>query len=230
MASVSNVAKELAPHAVKMAPQAAANLLKRIATVAIEGAGKLPGAVAAAEAHLAKHPGNQKAAVHALIDSHVRMAGIQGFVTGLGGLVTLPVSMPANVAGAALIQLRMVAGIAHLRGYDLDDPRVRMAIVTCLLGEKGVKTRLKQKLLPTSPLALATAPVYDPELDQQIQTEVMAELISKVGGKRIAVSVARRMPVLGGGVGAVSDGYATMQIGRYAQRLLVRRLNKPIER
>ena len=68
----------------------------------------------------------------------MRYAGAQGFVTNLGGLVTAAVTIPANITGLALIECRMIAGIAHLRGYDLDDPRVRNAILVCMLGEDEV--------------------------------------------------------------------------------------------
>ena len=68
----------------------------------------------------------------------MRYAGAQGFVTNLGGLVTAAVAIPTNVSGLALIECRMVAGIAHLRGYDLDHPNVRDAILLCMLGEDTV--------------------------------------------------------------------------------------------
>ena len=77
--------------------------------------------------------------MHEVIENHVRYAGAQGFVTNLGGLATAAVALPTNITGLALIQCRMVAGIAHLRGYDLDDPRVRNAILACILGEDAVK-------------------------------------------------------------------------------------------
>jgi len=41
-----------------------------------------------------------------------------------------------------------------------------------------------------------------------------------VAGKRVATTVARRVPVVGGMVGASADAYATWQIGRYADREL----------
>ena len=80
-----------------------------------------------------------------MIENHVRYAGAQGFVTNLGGLVTAAVTIPANITGLALIQCRMIAGIAHLRGYDLDDPRVRNAILACMLGEDTVNALVKQE-------------------------------------------------------------------------------------
>jgi hypothetical protein len=42
-----------------------------------------------------------------------------------------------------------------------------------------------------------------------------------VAGKRVAGSMGRRVPLVGGFVGAGMDGYATWKIGRYADRELL---------
>ncbi len=230
MAGVARfVASSLAPAAQRFAPQAAAGVLRQILEIAIDGYQRFPGAEQVAESKLAKTGGDAQLAIDAVVDQHIRLAGVQGFVTSIGGLVTLPVSMPANLTGIAIVQARMVAGIAHLRGYDLDDPRVRTAVITCLLGEDGVTDRLKKSSLPTSPLAIATAPVFDPELDRQVAGEVVAELIARISGKRMALTVTRRIPLLGGAVGAGVDGWSTYRIGQYADKSLVRRIRRPIE-
>jgi len=148
----------------------------------------------------------------------VRYAGVQGFATNLGGLVTATVTIPANITGLALIQCRLVACIAHLRGYDLADQRVRNAILTCILGEDSVRGLVRRKKLPSTPMGIATAPTHDPQLDRVIAAEVTGELLTKVAGKRVVTTVGRRVPVVGGLVGAGADGYATWQIGRYADR------------
>jgi len=158
-----------------------------------------------------------------VIENHVRYAGAQGFVTNLGGVVTAAVTIPANIAGLAMLQCRMVAGIAHLRGYDLDDPRVRNAVLACMLGEDSVRSLVKKKKLPAPPMALATAPTHDPKLDKVIAAEVTSELLTKVAGKRVATTVGRRIPVVGGVFGAGADGFATWKIGRYADRELLSR-------
>ncbi len=49
------------------------------------------------------------------------------------------------------------------------------------------------------------------------------DLIAKVAGKRLATSVGRRIPVVGGVVGAGADGFATWRVGRYADRELLPR-------
>jgi hypothetical protein len=136
----------------------------------------------------------------------------------MGGLVTMTFTIPANLAGLALIQCRMVAGILHLRGYDLDDPRVRTAILASLLGEEQLLALIRKKKLPGTPMALATAPVHDPELSVVMANEVASELISRVAGKKLARTVVRKIPLVGGFVGLGADAYSTWQIGRYVGR------------
>ncbi|WP_182525195.1 EcsC family protein [Nocardioides dongkuii] len=220
------VGRQLAPRAVSLAPGLASSFVREALNRAILGVGPLPAAAKAAEAQLREQGGDVDKAIHELIENHVRYAGAQGFVTNIGGVVTAAVTIPANITGLALVQCRMIAGIAHLRGYDIDDPRVRNAILTCLLGEESVDKLVKRRSLPAPPMALATAPHHDSALDQVIHAEVASELIQKVAGKRLAVTVGRRVPVVGGIVGLGADGYATWRIGRYAERELLPRAKR----
>ena len=217
------VGTTLAPKLVALAPEASNSVIQHALHRAIVGAGPLPAAAAAAEKQLAEQKGNVDKAVREVIENHVALASLGGFATNLGGLVTAAVSLPANVTGLALIQCRMVAAIAHLRGYDVDDPRVRAAILTTLLGEEKVDRQVRKKRLPAPPMALATAPTHDPDLDRIVAAEVTAELLARVAGKRLATTVGKRIPVLGGVVGAGPDGWVTYRIGRYAAKELRQR-------
>ncbi len=223
MGAMSQISKRLAPRVTDLAPGLTTSFVRESLRRAIEGVGPLPPAAKAADAQLKEQKGNVDRAIHEVIENHVRYAGAQGFVTNIGGLVTMAVTVPANISGLAVLQCRMVAGIAHLRGYDLDDPRVRNAILTCMLGEETVKGLVKDKHLPAPPMALATAPAHDPAVDQRISTFVARDLISRVAGKRLATTIGRRVPVVGGVVGAGADGYATWRIGRYTDRELLPR-------
>jgi hypothetical protein len=82
---------------------------------------------------------------------------------------------------------------------------------------------VKKKKLPAPPMAIATAPTYDPDLERLVASAVASDLITKIAGKRLAVSVARRVPVLGGVIGMGADGYETWKAGRYADRELLPR-------
>lgn len=215
-----SVGRFMTPRMTQVAPDVTAGVVHEALRRAIHGVGKLPPAANAADKQLAEQEGDVDRAIHEVIENHVRYAGAQGFLTNVGGLVTAAVTIPANIAGLALIQCRMVAGIAHLRGYDLSDPRVHDAILMCILGEDSVKSLVKKRKLPAPPMAVATAPVHDEHLDRQVANEVMGELLTKVAGKRLATTVGRRVPVVGGLVGAGADGFGTWQIGRYADREL----------
>jgi EcsC protein family len=210
----------VAPIALRAAPGLASGFVRQAFDRAVDGTGPLRGAAAAADRRLGEHDGDVRAAIGSLVDSHVKLAGAQGFVTNLGGFLAMTVTAPANVSGLALLQCHMVGGIAHLRGYDLADPRVRNAVLACMLGRDTVRRMVKKGRLPSSPMAIATAPAYDPSLDERISSDVAAELLARVAGKRGAAALAKRMPVVGGGIGAVTDGYLTFQVGQFAAKEL----------
>ena len=155
--------------------------------LAIDGYGRLPGAKTAAAKHLQRHGGSVDDAIDSIIEVHVRLASAQGFVTNLGGVAAMAVTVPANLAGVAVLQVRMVAAIAHLRGYDVDDNRVRTALVMCLLGGEQIAKRIVEGKLPTSPMTVATAPMFDPDLDRVVAEEVSSGLASRVGGRDMAL-------------------------------------------
>lgn len=224
------IARGIGPMATQVAPQAAGGLLRRVVEIAIDGYGRVPGAKSAAARQMGRHGGSVDNAIEAVIESHIRLGSAQGFVTNIGGLATLPVAIPANLTGTAVVQVRMVAAIAHLRGYDINDNCVRTALVMCLLGGEQVAKHITDGRLPTSPMAIATAPVFDPDLDRRVAEEVVADLLTRVGGKNLALSLTKRVPLLGGGVGAVMDGIATHQIGKYAKTELLTRRTRQIDR
>jgi uncharacterized protein (DUF697 family) len=224
MPSAQDVGKLLARGATMVSrPQAAGGALRRVLELGIDGVGKLPGAKASAARQLQRNGGSVDGAIESLIEFHVRLASAQGFVTNLGGVIVMPVTVPANLAGVAVVQVRMVAAIAHLRGYDLNDNRVRTALVMCLLGGEQVVKLIKEGKLPTSPMAIATAPVFDPELDAQVAEAVVEDLAERIGGKNLALVLTKRVPLVGGGLGALVDGFATRQVGKYAKSELLRR-------
>ena len=49
-------------------------------------------------------------------------------------------AIPANLASALYIQVRLIAAIAHLRGHDIRTPEVRGLVLACLTGSKAADT------------------------------------------------------------------------------------------
>lgn len=212
------VVNKLAPEVHRAAPHLNSSFVHQTVQKAIHGVGPLPPAAVAAEKQLEEQGGDIDRGIREVIENHTGYAAGQGFLTNIGGLTTAAAAIPVNIAGLALLQARMVAGIAHLRGYDLADPRVRNAILLCTLGEDTIKGLVKAKKLPGTPMLVATAPAYDPELDSLVAAEVTSALVGRVVGKRAAGTIIRRVPLAGGVWGGSADAYATWQVGKYAAR------------
>ncbi|MCD9154325.1 EcsC family protein [Aeromicrobium duanguangcaii] len=211
----------------RVVPNVASGYVRAVLDMAIDGVGPLRPVIETAGGKLAAHGGDVEKTVAALVRSHTSLAGLQGFVTNLGGIAFAAATVPANVVGVTIVQCHLVASIAHLRGYDLEDPRVRNAVLAVMLGEDTVTEMVKKKRLPSSPMALATSPAHDPLLDDRIAKEVTGELVGRTIGRRALMLAGKRIPLLGGAVGAGADGFGTWQVGRYAQsELKDRRLRR----
>lgn len=207
----------VAPHAVRAAPELTSGFVLEALDRAIKGVGPLPPAAFLCWKVLREADGNVDRAVHDMINRHVKYAAAQGFATNIGGLITAAVTLPTNVTGLALIECRMIACIAHLYGAELEDPRLRAAVLATLTGPGTVKSLRKEGKLPGSPGELLHLPA-DPELEKWLAARVAGDLITQVTGKRLAVTVGRKVPMVGGAVGMSADGFATWQVGRYAER------------
>src|SRR3954451_6621069 len=66
--------------------------------------------------------GSTDAAVAKVARQTLVRGGIGGFVTGVGGFLTMPIALPANVVEFYIGPTRMVAAIPDLRGNGVGDP------------------------------------------------------------------------------------------------------------
>lgn len=214
--TVTNLAGNAAAR--RAAPAIAARGVRQFLDKAIDGFPGFPGAREVARRHLARRR-DVDLAIRDVLDQHVRLAGAQGFVANIGGVAIMAVAIPANLAGVGLLQVRLVAAIQHLRGYDVNDPRVRTAALMTLLGEDDVKAAIKRGEFPGHPHEVAVAAGdADPRLLERVGAEVTQALVTRVGGKHATLAVTKRIPVLGGAVSAGVDAFSTYTIGRYAGR------------
>lgn len=202
----------------RVAPSAGGSTVRSILERAIDGAGPIPGAIRSGDAAMRKAGGDADAAIDALISQHVKLAGTQGFLTNVGGVITMAATIPLNIAGLILLQCHLAASVLHVRGYDLSRPEVRDAVLVCLLDTDARKALTKTQGLTISPAALATA-LPHPETQAAIAQAVTTQLIALSGGKQIAKFVARRIPVLGGAIGGAGDALSTRAIGRQAAKI-----------
>ncbi|MBA4115222.1 MAG: EcsC family protein [Rubrobacter sp.] len=118
-------------------PNALVRVLDWAYDKAIDGVPGLETAEEMGENYL-KGDGSLQDKVDSLIRWQVVKASTSGFVTGLGGVLTLPVAIPANLASVMYIQLRMAATIAYMGGHDVQDDRVKALCYACLCGSAAI--------------------------------------------------------------------------------------------
>jgi hypothetical protein len=199
----------------RVGPAAGGGLVRDIFERAIDGGGPFPGAAKSGDAALRKAGGDIDKAADALVTQHLRLAGTQGFLTNVGGLITMAVTVPLNIAGLMLLQCHLAAAILHVRGYDLTRPAVRDAVLVCLLDSDARRSLTKSVGVTITPAAVATAD-HNPDVQVEIAKAVTGQLLAMSGGKQVARFVARRVPVLGGAIGGIGDAWSTKRIGSYA--------------
>ena len=104
---------------------------------AINGAGMVESAALLAEDYQKVFSDREKA-IDSLINWQTTKCATSGFITGVGGLLTLPIAIPANVSSVLFIQLRMIAAIAIMRGYDPKSDQVLPGGIRAPLGKRQV--------------------------------------------------------------------------------------------
>lgn len=177
-----------------------------------------------AESYLSES-GSLSDKVDSLIRWQVLKCGTTGFLTGLGGVLTLPVAVSADVAVNLYVQVRMVATIAYMGGYEIHHDKVKTMVYLALVGN-AVNDVLKKAGIDVAKKfgANFVKKKISGELLKKINQAIGAKIITKAGSKG-AVNLLKVVPVFGGIVGAGFDGVTTKAIGTAAKQLFI--ANRP---
>jgi len=195
---------------------AATKMIERLMDVGIDGRGRFASAQKVADVAIAEHP-DVEGAIGATVRAHLLLGAVGGFVTGLGGFITMSVALPANVLEFYLVATRMVATIASIRGYDIRRPEVRSAILLALVGADSDDLLAKAGYAGTGRLAnLAAQRLPGPAL-MALNKGVAFRLLTRVGRKSVT-RFGRAVPLVGGVVGAGVDTFLLTRIADHARR------------
>ncbi len=194
----------------------ATRVAERLLDVGIDGGGPFDSAEAVAAA--ARRQGRSADdAVSEIVKDHLRLAATGGFVTSLGGFITMPVALPANVVGFYLLATRMVAGIAKTRGYDIDQPEIRSAVLLTLVGADADDLLKKAGVVATGRLSnLAAQRLPGPAL--MVVNKAVGFRLLATAGKGVLSRFGKGIPVVGGFIGAGLDTYLMRRIADNARR------------
>ncbi|SDP11140.1 EcsC protein family protein [Klenkia soli] len=194
--------------------RAGEKLIEQLLKVGLNGFGPFKGAEDSAQEALRGRTPDE--AVKVLIRNHCAIAGAQGFVTNLGGIVTLPVALPANIGAAYLVQTHLAGAIAAVHGNELDAEEVRSAVLLCLVGNAGSEVLKRFGVTVGSKVTMTMIERIPVAVIRRINKRVGFMLVAKYGTKRSVVTLAKGVPLVGGLVGGGVDTAATWGVGKYA--------------
>ena len=143
-------------------------------------------------------------------------AGTSGFLTGLGGVITLPIAIPANVASVMYVQIRMIAAIAHMGGHNLNDDRVRSLVFVCLTGNAAKDILKDIGIVVGKKIAQNSIKNISGKTITAINQKVGFRLLTKFGEKGV-INLGKAIPLLGGVIGASFDSVTTNTVGNIAR-------------
>lgn len=196
----------------------AAKMVENLLDTGIDGKGPFDSAAKVAATALKGNNGNADEAVDDIVRSHLKWAAAGGFVTSLGGFITLPVALPANVLEFYLLATRMTAAIAEVRGHDISQPQIRTAVLLTLVGADADDLLAKAGMVaPAGRLTnLAAQRLPGPAL--MVVNKAIGFRLLSTAGKKTFSRFGRNVPIIGGVVGAGLDGWLLKRIADNARR------------
>lgn len=166
--------------------------------------------------YLTKYPTKEEAC-KAMLRNQIAKCTTSGFVTGFGGIITMPVTLPANVGSVLYVQMRMIACVAYMNGYELNSDQTQTFVYACLAGvavnelikQAGIKFGIKfaNGLIKKIPGKVLT----------KINQKVGFRFITKFGTKGI-VNLGKMLPGVGAVVGGSLDLVETKIIANRAYK------------
>lgn len=143
-----------------------------------------------------------------------------GFLTGLGGLITLPVAIPANIGSVLYVQMRMIAALAYMGGYDLKNDQVQTLVYATLAGVAIGGPIKKAGINIGEKVAIAIVDKIPAATLKTINQKVGFRLFTKFGSKGI-INFGKVVPVAGGFISGGFDFVETKAIAKRAHKLFI---------
>lgn len=204
-----------------MSKEKVLQVLSKLYDQSIEGVAKVSPPIDKLAGDYLKKNKDAESAAKDFINHQIAKCTTSGFITGLGGLVTLPVAIPANIGSVMYVQMRMIACLAYMGGYDTDSDQVQTLVYACLAGIsvdqllKNIGVQLGTKLTTTMVKKIPGTVLT------RINQKVGFRLLTKFGSKGL-VNIGKAVPVVGGVISGGLDFAETKVIADRAYKMFIK--------
>lgn len=197
------------------------NLLDSLYSKCIQGIPMISSPIEKMADDYLQHNATVEDAAKDMINKQVIKCTTSGFITNLGGIITLPVTIPANVGSVMYVQMRMIACAAYMAGYDVHTDQVQTLVYACLAGVSVMEV-VKKAGIKIGQKGLEN-------LIDKIPGKVLIAINQKVGfrmltkfGETGAINIGKAIPVVGGVIGGGFDFIDTKFIGNRAYNQFIK--------
>jgi uncharacterized protein (DUF697 family) len=132
----------------------------------------------------------------------------------------MPITIPVNLASVLFVQIRMIAAIAYIGGYDIKDDRVKSLVYLCMTGN-AAKDIVKD-------IGIVFGKKISTQMIKSISGKTISKINQKVGfrlftkfGEKGLINGGKVIPLVGGVIGGLFDGATTSIIGNIAQKTFI---------
>ena len=137
----------------------------------------------------------------------------------------MPVAIPANLGSVLYVQMRMIAAVARIGGYDIYSDQVQTMIYMCLAGTSATDFA-KDAGIKVGEKALEAAIM-------RIPAETLAAVNQKIGfslftkfGEQGVINLGKTVPVIGGVIGGAFDVGTTSAVAVAAINMFIEKDEK----
>lgn len=204
----------------KLTPDDILKALDAIYDKCKNGIGKVsPPVSKMADDYLRKNKNVEKAAKSMLKNQLVKCT-TSGFLTGFGGIITMPVTIPANISSVLYVQMRMIACTAYMSGMDLNSDQVQTLIYACLAGVSVNQIVKKFGVQFGKKLAQKGIEKIPGKALVKINQKVGFRLITKFGEKGL-INLGKTIPLVGAIIGGGMDFAETKVIANRSYKMFI---------
>lgn len=194
-------------------------LLKPLYNRAVDGLPML-GTPAETAGRFLSDPGTLYERAEAMTGTYTLLCASTGFVCGLGGFLTLPITLPTNIVGVATLQLHLCAATAFMGGHDIYDDDIRARSIACLVSDTDAE-HLDERDETTEVLDRSAVKVAERGIRFLAEGAVgLATRATKWTATKVVTSrlPRRSLPIVGGFIGGASDAYSTGKVAEAARQ------------
>lgn len=162
-------------------------------------------------------------AAQELIKNQLIKCTTSGALSGAAGFFVLPISIasiPANIANVLYVQLRMIAGVAMIGGYEVRTGQVQTLIYACLAGSSATDMLKEAGITTGQKLAMNAIKKIPGTTLTAINRKVGFRFITRFGETGI-INLGKMVPVVGAVIGGLFDFTTTKVIASTAYNYFI---------